>query len=471
MGNKKLSIIIICIIVLLVGFVIYKFISSASSLFEAASISTDNGNIELYIGDSKQLTVTIKPEKKNNEITWKSNDPSIAIVDNNGLVTGISMGATTINVQSGTLELDIFVVVKRPFVPTPEPTIMPTLSPTPEPTPTPIPQYEIKLYGVDKNIMLVKKEGEKIGSLPNQTKDKHVFLGWYTDKVAGTKVDENTIVTKNMDLYPHWEEITYVITRDAPIPTAFTPTTYNYDSNSLKYKVYKDSTGHYFALVWVKDSAKQLHSALPMKNDGNTNFHKVKVDANVNNEIVKYGYTSKGIIAINGSFSWSTDPGIRVIINRGEIVRSLNKDNGPRYSSLGIRSNGELKGYDTGVNLQANMVADGVLNNWAVVGYTTTNWSGHIANEKADAARTQICQIDKNNFVLANFLSSRPITYPMGWKIMHDYFPNCTFAVNLDGGGSTRMYYKTNTMTKVAKIYESYDTDRKNVDALYFVEQ
>ena len=59
----------------------------------------------------------------------------------------------------------------------------------------------------------------------------------------------------------------------------------------------------------------------------------------------------------------------------------------------------------------------------------------------------------------------------MGWKIMHDYFPNCKFAANLDGGGSTRMYYKTNTMNKVATIYESYDTNRNNVDALYFVEQ
>ena len=353
---------------------------------------------------------------------------------------------------------------------------------------------------------VTKAYGETLGALPTPTRKGYKFQGWYTESSGGTKVTASTEVTSNMTLYPQWSydatptsapteaptpsptqaptpaptntptpaptpTPSYVVTRDASIPTNFTATNYNYDSSTLKYKVYKDDVGYYFALIWVQDAAKQLQSALPKKNDGNNNFHAVKVEYNMNNEIKKYGYGSKGLIAVNGSFSWSSDPGIKVVINRGEVVRSINKNNGPPYDTIGIRSNGELKGYEPTSDLEQNMVNDGVLNNWAVVGYTTKNWSGYVNGEKDTAARTQICQIDKNNFVLSNIINERRITYPMGFKIMHDYFPNCYFVSNLDGGGSTRMYYKTNTMSKVGTIYESYDKSRANVDALYFVEQ
>ena len=470
MKDKLLNALIYILLIAIIGLAAYIFIFNNKVVI--TNIKLNKSSIRLEIGESEQLIVTVlPPEVKDKSVIWESENNAIATVDSNGVVTGKGVGTTAAIVKSsdGKAQNKCYVIVKSKVTPTPEPT--PT--PTPEPTPTPIPEYEITYYGVDKTSKVVKQEGEKLGMLPTQTKTYYLFLGWYTDKTGGTKVDENTIVTSNMNLYPHWQEdfSGYIVTRDAPLPTGFTPTSYNYDSNTLKYKVYNDSTGYYFALVWVRDAAKQLHSALPMKNDGNTSFHKVKVDANVNNEITKYGYNTKGIIAVNGSFSWSSDPGIRVVINRGEIVRSLNKDNGPKYSSLGIRSNGELKGYDTGANLESEMVKDGVLNNWAIVGYTTTNWTGYISGQNGGAARTQICQIDKNNFILLNIINSKGTSYPKGWKIMHDYFPNCVFAANLDGGGSTRMYYKTNTMSTMAKIYESYDTNRANVDALYFVEQ
>jgi len=44
------------------------------------------------------------------------------------------------------------------------------------------------------------------GSLPIVSYDKKVFLGWYTDKNHGTKVESGTIVdiTNNLTLYAHW---------------------------------------------------------------------------------------------------------------------------------------------------------------------------------------------------------------------------------------------------------------------------
>lgn len=55
---------------------------------------------------------------------------------------------------------------------------------------------------------------EAYGELPEATREKHIFKGWYTEKTGGQKVEETTIVTKNKEhtLYAHWEEIKYTVT-------------------------------------------------------------------------------------------------------------------------------------------------------------------------------------------------------------------------------------------------------------------
>lgn len=62
------------------------------------SIVLDIESQSILIGDTCTLTATAKhgSDILNREITWSSGDPSIATVNNNGLVTGISAGSTTI---------------------------------------------------------------------------------------------------------------------------------------------------------------------------------------------------------------------------------------------------------------------------------------------------------------------------------------------------------------------------------------
>ena len=83
--------------------------------------------------------------------------------------------------------------------------------------------------------------------------------------------------------------------------------------------------------------------------------------------------------------------------------------------------------------------------------------------------RQGLCQLDRNNFVfLTNISSNRSIG--LSFSKMADIFNSmgCIYGVNLDGGGSTSLYYKergTNNATEVR------GSSREVADMLYFVEQ
>ncbi len=64
---------------------------------------TAQGNQSITIGQSTQLSVVYKPENTTDDraVTWTSENSSIASVDVNGLVTGISEGETTITANVG----------------------------------------------------------------------------------------------------------------------------------------------------------------------------------------------------------------------------------------------------------------------------------------------------------------------------------------------------------------------------------
>ncbi len=65
------------------------------------SISLDKTHIYLYPGHTSLLEVTILPETaKNKSVTWSSNNTNIATVNQDGLVTGISIGSAAITATS-----------------------------------------------------------------------------------------------------------------------------------------------------------------------------------------------------------------------------------------------------------------------------------------------------------------------------------------------------------------------------------
>ena len=59
------------------------------------------------------------------------------------------------------------------------------------------------------------KDGEAYGILPVPVREGYIFLGWYTDASAGTKVSDKTVAGTNVTVYAHWQILTYTVKYDA----------------------------------------------------------------------------------------------------------------------------------------------------------------------------------------------------------------------------------------------------------------
>ncbi len=67
----------------------------------ASSISLNKSSANLVAGQQMQLQATVLPENTTNKtVIWSSSDPSVAIIDEDGLVTAITSGTTTITVTT-----------------------------------------------------------------------------------------------------------------------------------------------------------------------------------------------------------------------------------------------------------------------------------------------------------------------------------------------------------------------------------
>ncbi|MDR1594655.1 MAG: Ig-like domain-containing protein [Prevotellaceae bacterium] len=65
------------------------------------SVSLNKSETTLSRNGTEELNYTISPSNATNKtVSWRSNDESVAIVDNNGKVTGIALGTTTIVLTS-----------------------------------------------------------------------------------------------------------------------------------------------------------------------------------------------------------------------------------------------------------------------------------------------------------------------------------------------------------------------------------
>ena len=93
----------------------------------------------IAVGGASQIEVTITPEDAAADILFETENPDVAEVDGNGLVTGKGVGTTRIIVKAGDKESYVTINVYNPVTPTPTPTPDPTSTPTPDPTSTPTP--------------------------------------------------------------------------------------------------------------------------------------------------------------------------------------------------------------------------------------------------------------------------------------------------------------------------------------------
>ncbi len=67
------------------------------------------------------------------------------------------------------------------------------------------------LWGEENTVAYVQ-DGHAVGPLPQPEQPGHTFLGWFTEAEGGTQVLEDTPITQNITLYPHWERLSYTVT-------------------------------------------------------------------------------------------------------------------------------------------------------------------------------------------------------------------------------------------------------------------
>ena len=148
-------------------------------------VKLDKTTLSLVEGASAQLTATVLPENATNKnVTWSSDKPEIATVDNNGKVTAVKEGTATITVKTtdGGYSASCAVTVNKPapaeFVITFDPN------------------------GGYVSYTSAVTSGGKLSALPFASKYGYTFTGWYTKN--GYRVSTDMIFTGNTTLYAGW---------------------------------------------------------------------------------------------------------------------------------------------------------------------------------------------------------------------------------------------------------------------------
>lgn len=71
-------------------------------IIPVVTVSLNSTSLKLYEGDVAQLTATVKPKDATDQtVVWSSDSPSIATVDQLGLVTAVSAGTAKISAEAG----------------------------------------------------------------------------------------------------------------------------------------------------------------------------------------------------------------------------------------------------------------------------------------------------------------------------------------------------------------------------------
>ena len=260
----------------------------------------------------------------------------------------------------------------------------------------------------------------------------------------------------------------------------------SYSSDTLKYWTEKPNANYLVTHIWVKDAYNQMNAEL------NTTIGQLQTtDVMVKNTISKYGYSKKGMFAVNASgfimssgdsyenyvSSWRLSSRAPVIYIRGKLVRNFTQYALPKnmYPVYGMKKNGYLSYYtfnggNTAISNNKKelekMKSDGVRTTFSFTPVMVVNHK-RVTNDSSTNLRQSLCQIDRNNFIIITNITSRS----SGWNFvdMSDYMIdlNCRTGYNLDGGGSINVYYKKNNST----LNSLTKTSRPIADILYFVEK
>lgn len=215
------------------------------------------------------------------------------------------------------------------------------------------------------------------------------------------------------------------------------------DSETIKFRII-EAYKQQLAIIWVKDPTTQVHLGLAAANSKG----RLPAETIMNNEISANNLQDKCLVAVNASFfSYSTNsPVSGVVIHDGNVV----KNEGNSSGCVGVDGSGKLT--ECSHKSADAIVGMGIRNTFGI------SSPAGLSNSGASANRTQICQIDTNNFVLLS--GSGTVG---GAAQVTNSVTGCSYSYNLDGGGSRKLYYKmqNGSLTKV------FGGDRTVPDMLY----
>ncbi len=434
-----------------------------------SSIKLSQTSAKIGKGGQIKLYVTFTPSNASNKtIKWVSSDNNIATVDGNGLVTTHNAGrvvirATSVNGKVSYCNINV----------TNDTIAVSSISLNSN-------QYIIKVgekapitaiinpHNATNQKVTFASSNPGIATLDSDGKIKGIREG--VTEVTATSSNGKTakafVIVKNKNA------------------------TVNYlDGSTIKY--WYDNTYKTYAIthIWVRDPYNQFKTEIPDKFGTLANANTLTTKAAKKNP-------GKTLIAINASSHVSsafntelyklykayanTSPS-PIVIYDGKLLRDFSiKYNLPfTYVRIyGMNKDGNLIYYtysqekDKNTGLANRILNDGVKYtfSWYPVLVINGKMNDHDLTQDNNI-RQGICQIDSNNFLyITNISSNRSIgfsRYSLASKMVE---LGCIRGYNLDGGGSTSIYYVKKGDSSPTKIRVMEGTYGRNIpDIVYFV--
>lgn len=243
---------------------------------------------------------------------------------------------------------------------------------------------------------------------------------------------------------------------------------WNYKSDNFQIKIEKvdDSKGNTKSVYYVADITLKDISSLK------TAFAKNKFGRNIVETTSNIAKDSNAIFAINGDYYGFREDGI--VIRNGTIYRDE-----PARTGLAIYKDGSMKIYDETSTNAKELINQGVTNTFsfgpsllengkAITNFDNVKIDTNMGNRSIQNSnpRTGIGIISPNHYVFV-VVDGRSRSYSNGMtlnqfsKLFEDL--GCTDAYNLDGGGSSTMYF----MGRVVNNPLGKNQEREVSDIIY----
>ena len=223
-----------------------------------------------------------------------------------------------------------------------------------------------------------------------------------------------------------------------------TDTTYKDDNMDIKITTGKTSDTTYYVADIKLSSADYLKTALAQNTYG----------TNITDTTSSIAQKNNAIFAINGDYYGANQSGY--VIKNGQVYRDTNRNSD--YEDLAVYSDGSFKTFKESDTTAQKLVDSGVVNTFAfgptLVENGKISVNEEVGQAMADNPRTAIGVIEESDGSVHYIVivsdgrtseSSGLTLYEMA-ELMKSY--GVTTAYNLDGGGSSTMYFNGQVINK-----------------------